>query len=218
MVTIDHIRGCEVDPVVSGNELATLDNLSTGLHHLYANVVAVEKPLRDIDEKAGRTTMAYGNIPGLRQGTVQILPCFFHWYGTTLINYVRLVGFLSGISSGKFTRADLEDAKNFRVVTEFCDEYVRSISELSAVKVWRDKVAAHFAITAPKKTKNTHDNPVFLDFSVMYPVGFESGRFRVGLLRLMRSDSMGNAQTGELPSWSLTETHEALQPRYWNSL
>lgn len=215
MAVVDQVTKCEVDPASVGNELATLNYLSAGLHQLYESVAAIEKPLRDRDEKIKKTTMAFGNIPGLRPGAVQLLPCFFHWYGTSLINYVRLVGFLSGLSSGAYTRRDLEDAKNFDKVTLFCDNYVGSLSELSAVKVWRDKVAGHFAITAPKKTKRTHDNPAFLDFSVMYPVAFDNGRFRVGIWRLMRADSAGKAHTGELPSWSLTEVHDALQPRYW---
>lgn len=218
MVTIDHVAKCEIDSSVGGNELVTLSYLSAGLHQLYASVAAAEKPLRESDEKNGQKTTAYGNIPGLRKDTVQLLPCFFHWYGTSLINYARLVGYLSGVSSGRFTRRDLEDSKNFKTVTEFCDEYVGSVSELSAVKVWRDKVAGHFAITSPRKTKHTCDNPAFLDFSVMYPVGFDNDRFRVGIFRLMRTDSAGITHTGELPSWSLTEVHEALQTRYWNAL
>lgn len=217
MVTIDHVTKCEVDPATGGNELVTLNYLSTGLHQLYASVVVIETPLRERDEKDGRRTMTFGNILGLPKGVVQLLPCFFHWYGTSLINYARLVGFLSGLSSEIFTRKDLEDAKNFEKVTRICDAYVDSVPELAAVKIWRDKVAAHFAITTPKKKKHTPDNPAFLDFSVMYPVSFDNGRFRVGILRLTRTDSAGTPHIGELPRWSLTEVHEALQTRYWNS-
>lgn len=215
MVAIDHVLKCEVDPDVCGNELATLSYLAAGLHQLNANVAAVETPLRDSDEKTGRVTMAFGNIPGLSRGTVQILPCFFHWYGTSVVNYARLVGFLSGLSSGAFKRSDLEDSGNFDAVTKVCDAYVDSIPELVPVTVWRNKVAGHLAITAPRRTKHAQDNPAFLDFSVMYPVGYENGRFRVGVLRLMRKDKAGATHTGELPSWSLTEVHDALRARFW---
>jgi hypothetical protein len=156
--------------------------------------------------------MAFGNIRGLREDAVHLLPCFFHWYGVSLMNYARLVGFLSGLSCGAFTRHDLEDDNTFQAVIEHCNSYVASVPELSAIKVWRDKVAGHFAITAPRKK---HDNPALLDFSVMYPVGYDNGRFRVGVMSFLRTDSAGNAHTGKLPPWSLTETHEALQGRYW---
>ena len=212
MVTIDHVTQCQVDPSNVGNELTTLRYLYTGLHHLYENVVAEEKPLRERDEKHGLWTMAYGNIPGLRREAVLLLPCFFHWYGVSLINYARLVGFLSGLSSNTFTRRHLEDEKSFPAIAQYCDSYVDSVGELSGIKIWRNKIAGHLAITAPRKT----DNPAFLDFTVMPPVAYEKDRFRVGVMTFRRTDSTGNTHTGQLPRWSLTETHEALQARYWN--
>lgn len=214
MITIDHITKCEVDSAVGGNELTTLRFLAVGLHQLYASVNAVEGPLREHDEKNGVQSMAFGNIPGLPPGVVQLLPCFFHWYGVSLVNYARLVGFLSGLASGAFTRQHLEDEAHFEAVTRHCDLYVESVPELSAVKIWRDKVAAHFAITAPRKK----DNPAFLDVSVMYPIGYRHGRFRTGFVRSDRTDGAGNRHTGELPSWSLTEIHESLRGRYWKGL
>ena len=218
MVIIDHVLKCEVDPDIGGNELATLGYLAVGLHQLNANVAAVEIPLRNRDEKTDQITMSFGNIPGLRPDTVQILPCFFHWYGTSVVNYARLIGFLSGLSSGAFKRSDLEDAGNFETVTKICNDYVDSIPELLPVTVWRNKVAGHFAITAPRRTKHVQDNPAFLDFSVMYPVVYENGRFRVGVLRLTRKDKAGTTHIGELPSWSLTEVHDALRSRFWRKL
>ena len=214
-VTIDYISKCQIDPAVCGNELVTLRYLSVGLHYLYSNVMFVEKPIRERDEKDGVRSMSFGNDPSLPKGAVDLLPCFFHWYGVSLMNYARLVGFLSGLSSGTLTRKHLDDKSRFDAVREYCDSYVDSIPELSAVKVWRDKVAAHFAITAPRKKQ---DNPTSLDFSVMYPVGYDNGRFRVGIMHLVRTDSAGNAHIGELPVWLLTEVHEALQRRYWKTV
>lgn len=216
MDIIDHVLKCEVDPDIGGNELATLRYLAVGLHQLNANVVAIETPLRDRDKKTDQITMSFGNIPGLRSDTVQILPCFFHWYGTSVVNYARLVGFLSGLSSGAFKRSDIEDVRNFETVTRFCNAYVESIPELQPVTVWRNKVAGHFAITAPRRTKHAQDNPAFLNFSVMYPVAYEDGRFRIGVLRLTRKDKEGTTHIGELPPWSLTEVHDALWSRFWH--
>jgi hypothetical protein len=212
MVTIDHVTKCEIDPALGGNELRTLSYLSVGLHQLYANVTLVEKPLRESDDRNHVRQFAYGNAPGLPQGTAQLLPCYFHWYGVSLMNYARLVGFLSGLSSGAFTHQHLADEKEFQTVTDHCDTYVRSIPELSAVKVWRDKVAAHLAITKPRKGD---DNPALLDLSVMHPVSYYNGRYRAGAIRVIRTDAAGKAHIGKLPTWSLTEIHEALRQRYW---
>ena len=212
MVTIDHITNCLIDPadVSVSNALKELRYLSVGLHHLYANVVAEETPLR---EKYKKWTTTYGDISlGLQQNPVPLLTCFFHWYSVSIINYARLIGFLAGLSSHKFTLLDLEDETKYQKITKYCDAYVHSVRELSAIKCWRNKIAAHFSITAPKKI----DNPASLDFSVMPPVAYENGRFRVGVLTFHRTDSTGNTHSGKLPRWSLTETHEALRGRYWN--
>lgn len=218
MVTIDHALNRQVDPSVCGNELVTLRYLGVGLHYLCSRVAIVEKPMRERDEKNGVRSMSFGNDPSLPKGAIELLPCFFHWYGVSVMNYARLVGFLSGLSLVTFTRKDLEDKSKFETVREYCDSYVDSVPELSPIKVWRDKVAAHFAITAPKRNRVQSDNPALLDFSVMYPIGYDNGRFRAGVMTLTRTDSAGSAHVGQLPAWSLTEVHEALQERYWKQV
>jgi hypothetical protein len=108
----------------------------------------------------------------------------------SILNYARLVGFFSGISLHKFT-------------------------------FYPDKAAAHFGITAPRRDRRDAalpDNPALLDLSVIYPVSYSFDRFRVGIFKLRRTDSVGDLHTGTFPTWSLTETHEALQARYkWES-
>jgi hypothetical protein len=174
-------------------------------------VVTKEKPLRESDDATGVWRASYVTTPEL--GADDLLPCYFHWYGISLLNYARLVGFLSGMSLNKFTRYDLEDENKFKKIDEYCNSYVRDVGELSPIKFWRDKIAAHFAITAPR----TPDNPALLHLSVIYPVAYSYGRFRVGVFSLSRTDSAGIRHTGKFPPWSLTETHEALQARYnWN--
>jgi hypothetical protein len=212
METIDRVTKCQIDPANASTELTTLRYLRFGLCQLYEKVVTKEKPLRESDDAKRRWRASYMTTPEL--GADDLIPCYFHWYGISILNYARLVGFLCGLSLNKFTRSDLHDKEKFDKITQYCDSYVKDVGELSPIKFWRDKSAAHFAITAPKIRD---DNPALLDLSVMYPVAYSDGRYRVGVFSLRRTDSAGNLHTGKFPGWSLTETHEALQPRYnWN--
>jgi hypothetical protein len=53
-----------------------------------------------------------------------------------------------------------------------------------------------------------------LDISVMFPVTFTNGQYRVGELALTRRNSAGT-NTSAIPCWSITQVFESLIPRYW---
>ena len=42
--------------------------------------------------------------------TENLLTCMFHWFGTSIYNYARLVGFIGGLNS-TYTDAALDDPK-----------------------------------------------------------------------------------------------------------
>ena len=58
------------------------------------------------------------------------------------------------------------DPTKFKAIKESVDRYAHGVPELESVVVWRNKVAAHFAITHPFK----HDDIATLGMSVMFPV------------------------------------------------
>ncbi len=95
-------------------------------------------------------------------------------------------------------------------VKESVDGYINAIPELYDVVVWRNKVGAHFAITAPHKS----DNIATLDMSIMFPVTFSNSQYRVGEWTLTRNNSSGSYSSA-IPCWSVTEVFENLIPRYW---
>lgn len=205
IIVVDYLSGLSVLESDGVNELITLSCLSTGLATLAQQVKLLEQPIQD-DEKERRKRITFYGFGFLPQETEELLPCYFHWFGTSLCNYARLVGFLSGVSSGAFSRSATEDPKNFRIIKEYCDTYIDSIPELIPIKIWRNKVFAHFAITNPRSS----DNAALLDSSVMSPISYFDGRFRVG--------GMVTASRGaeaELPHWSVTESYELLSPRFW---
>ena len=212
MPIIDHIQAINLPDDQGRNEMTTLDCLQAGLGALANQVALIERPIQENERATKKQVLFFGNHPDLPSGTVQLLPCFFHWFGVSVCNYARLVGFLRGLAYGTYDRAALEDPAKFKLIEEQCSDYVSSIPELAPVKLWRDKIAAHFAITAPRKNS---DNVALLDFSVMYPVGYDSGRFRVNVLIHSRSDASGSTHEAKLPNWSVTEVFEKLSVRYW---
>ena len=209
IVTLDAIAGISVDANDYSNECRTLQVLSTGLVGIADNLRRREAAWRQ--QTAGKFKFhVYGlDIDGTK-GNLDLIACFFHWFGVSLCNFARLVGFVRGLSANEFSRADLSDTTKFEAIKSCVDGYVNTVTELSDVLVWRHKVGAHFAITAPRKS----DNVSTLDMSVMFPVTFTDGQYRVGELTLTRRNSTGT-HTSAIPCWSVTEVFENLLPRYW---
>lgn len=201
MHTIDHIARVVCTEEDCLNELTTLACLRTGLSALANQIALLEKPYK------GKRTFFMGfGLPGLPPGAEELLPCYFHWFGTSLCNYARLVGFVSGVHSGVYSRDATEDSNNFEKIKSHCNAYVTSVQELAPVLLWRNKVFAHFALTDPRKS----DNAALLDASTMSPITLIDGRFSVGGVTIC-------ARGGEveMPTWSVTSVFESLEDRYW---
>lgn len=208
-LTLDTVAAVKIDAADYFNECRTLRFLSVGLARI-ADILGRREQAWE-NATGGKVKFhAYGrDIDGSRDN-LDLIACLFHWFGVSLVNYARLVGFISGLSNNRFSRADLSDPSKFKTIRSVVDMYVKGVSELDAVLKWRHKVGAHFAITAPR----SDDNVATLDMSVMFPVTFTNGRYRVGELSLTRTIA-GVSHTSEIPCWSVTEVFESLLPRYW---
>ncbi|HZT09041.1 MAG TPA: hypothetical protein VFC51_18625 [Chloroflexota bacterium] len=130
----------------------------------------------------------FGNAPGMAWVPTGLIVSACHWYAVSACNYVRLVGWLGTTENPKLA-----------------GEYVKRV--MPEVHLWRNKVAAHFARTSPRKEDTVAD----LISSVMLPISFDDDRYFVGSLTFATQGS--SAHQGM--RWSLTETHEALRERYW---
>ena len=206
MPIIDYVAGYEISELDGINELATLNCLATGLEKLVQEVRVLEQPIQIYERNNRKKNFFFGSGFNLPIGAEQLLPCYFHWFGTSVCNYARLTGFLSGIATGVFSRNASLDTANYGLIKKHCDSYVDSISELEPIKVWRNKVFAHFAMTDPRPK----DNAALLDASVMSPIGYFDGRFRVGGMVIGSSGA-----DVEMPPWSVTESFELLASRFW---
>jgi hypothetical protein len=208
-MSLDTIENFQVDHVEAANELRTLQTLSQGLEQLYRMVKGRELRYEQ-SRRAGLELFSLGLDWDGTRDRLDTIVCFFHWFGNTLDNYIRLVGFVRGLANGTFSRSDLGDKTKFKAIKTACDTYRDSIREYFSVSVWRNKVFGHIAITYPFGD----DNPATLAMSAMFPVTFENGRYVVGGLTHGRQEA-GQIHTSELPRWSLTEVYESLVPRFW---
>ena len=214
IATIDYLVPTQISKDIGPNELGTLDCLAMGLNLIAATVWQIEEPLRCRDREANLRTAHFGNVPGTDPRQILLLPCYFHWFGVSLCNYIRLVGFLAALKSGAVSRQDLEDkGGGHKRIGEACKAYVNGVTEIQEVLIWRNKVAAHFAITNPRGD----DNLSTLDMSVMYPVSYSDGRYRVGEWQLTRSREGTPPVQSQIATWSITDVYERIVPRYWPS-
>jgi hypothetical protein len=207
-IILDAKENIVIDPNDYFNEIRTLQTLRTGLVTLASDIKGRETTFQQRTAGKFKVQIFGLDIDGTK-GNLDLIACFFHWFGVSVCNYARLVGFIRGLATNDFSRSDLNDSSRFEDIKKSVNAYAKGVSELTDVLKWRDKVAAHFAITDPRKA----DNISTLDMSVMFPVTFD-GRYRVNGLTLTRTNSTGS-YTSAIPHWSLTEVFENLIPRYW---
>lgn len=209
MITFDYIDKISLDSNQCFNESRTLHILFVGLLQI-ADSLKQREAAWDQQNAGGAKFQIYGLDMDGTKSRLDLIACYFHWFGVSICNYTRLIGFIRGLSVGDFSRSDLKDATRFKSISKSIDHYVQNVPELASVLAWRNKVGAHFAITDPRK----EDNVATLDMSVMFPVTFTNGLYRVGELTLTKKTSTGT-HTSNLPCWSLTEVFESLILRYW---
>lgn len=196
MVKIDYINNLEItddEAKKRHNELLSLSYLAKGLDFLYNQVGKLEAQIAENLGKDIKVSM-FGNAPQLKGIPQDLVACAFHWYAVTICNYVKMVGWL----------AYSEDSTK-------ATDYLKQV--VPPVKLWRDKVGAHFARISPRKD----DTPADLAMSVISPIPFDDDAFYAGSLRLSLSE--GGILSTSRPDmrWSLTHTHRNLIPRYWPS-
>jgi hypothetical protein len=176
-----------------GNELNSLCYLNQGLWFLYEYVLSVETQIvQQIPKETD--VMFFGNAPGLRREVQELIACMFHWYAVSACNYVKMIGWL--VNEGDAAKST---------------DYLRRV--LPSVKIWRDKIGAHFAKHSPRD-ENVSD----LEMSVIFPVSFDRDAFYAGAFVLGSVTDGVKTESRKDMRWSLTHIHRDLVPRYWPSI
>jgi hypothetical protein len=94
---------------------------------------------------------------------------------------------------------------NMGRVKSYCSKYVKDV--VPDIVKWRNKIAAHSALTAPQDG----DNPALLEYSVIDFVSYRHPYLTAGAMQL---DSL-DGSSSDMTSWALTEVFERLKPRFW---
>jgi hypothetical protein len=207
-VTIDKKLSIVVDFENYYNEVNALIQLRNGLLVLYNTIRPVEENIKSVHLNSSITS--FGNDPFLPKDLNSLLPCYFHWFGNSLVNYCRLAGFIVSMENGCISKNDLLSNNGKTNIKKECDNYIKNIDEVKQVLKWRNKISAHFALTDPR----AEDNISTLEASIIYPVGFDNGRYMTSVINFNRYEGESN-MSSDIPRWSLTEVFELLQERYW---
>lgn len=204
------VAGVQVDPNLV-NELNSIDTFSVGLSTLAMGLRRRELTAKRAIGDEISMTIYLADFDGTKN-YLPMIACQFHWFGVTLCNLARMIGFVVGSSDGRISRQWLEKPADYPKVKQFIDDYVRSIPQLASVLTWRNKVGAHVAITDPFPGTKTRpaDNIATLETSVIFPVSFSDDRYRVHSFQISK-----NGHASQIPEWSLTEVFESLIPVFW---
>ncbi len=133
-----------------------------------------------------------------------LIACCFNWFATSLVNYLRLIALIDLMQVRSWSSGDVQLHSNHKDVKDYCRAYVREV--VPEVYQWRNKIAAHFAMTDPFKD----DSLGTLELSVMNPVSYGKPYFRTGAFHWV-----ANNEKSEIQEWALTEIYEKLSPRLW---
>ncbi|MCD4672817.1 MAG: hypothetical protein K8R77_09150 [Anaerolineaceae bacterium] len=188
---VEELKLSEDDIENSYEERMALARLANGLFWLNREVAKFESRAR---EKAKRKNIVYDLVGGeiLKNMPCGLLSCAFHWYAISACNYAQLVGWLA-----------THDTKSAKA-------YVKKT--MPKLLYYRNKVAAHFAITDPYQ----QDNEADLAASIMTQIVFISGHLCAAALSpILDGQNNEKIEVSKTNSWSLTQVHNHLVKRYW---
>lgn len=172
-----------------------LARLAEGLFWLNSEISRLETEARRL---ASNDKDERGNVPiivpagGLLQKFPEgVLSNVFVWYAISACNYAQLIGWLV------FRDKDKQNAYTKRVMPR--------------IYRYRNKIAAHLAITAPYKTDNVAD----LELSLLTNVTFVQGYFMAAAMEPIIKTEESQIKVTEKMGWSLTVAHTRLTQRWW---
>ena len=181
-----------------------------GLFMCYSNMKALETRFASAEFKGGtqnKTVMNVGTTPEIEQINNQAVN-IFNWYALGILNYANYCGLVAFITKNRIRIDDLDSGETKEALNNCRKKYVSSIPELASVKVYRDKVAAHLAISNPLKNDNIG---TLMQSNTNLPI-WSMGRLVIGGLSYAYGPNV--SAIGQNP-WSVTKNFESLTPRYF---
>jgi hypothetical protein len=202
-MTLDHI-----DNIVLNSHFSDFKNnhsvkvLLEGIFMTYNSMKSIENDFKN-NESASLVFR-----PAMTQTDTQSLN-LMHWYSISLMNFVQCCGLVKYINQNRISMSRIYgDKKEIQKLKKFQIEYRNSIPEIKSIEHFRNKAAAHLAITDPKPYDNLAT--LFESFSLIPSI--ENGIYYVGGITRGVGEETSSFSKNK---WSLTQNFESLIPRYF---
>lgn len=185
-----------------------LNYTKVGLHQLALEV-------RKIENNMNKTVGHYMNFMtvGLSPDG-NILMNYFNWFSISIINYIRLIGFIDIVNKKQFTREEITKKENHKIIKEYCKGYIKKV--IPEIYIYRNKLSAHHSLTDPF----VDDNIATLETSVLNSIVYRNPYLETAGIdlksKLLPSDT--EFQSTVIKPWQLTKVYDDLTMRYWNDM
>lgn len=205
-IIIDHIDNITFnkDTFPIGN-MHALDYTRQGLYEL---ALIVRKRENEINNRVGHYM---GYVYALGEDSNKLMN-YFNWFSISIINYVRLVGFIDIVNKKQYTREDMVIKENHKIIKKHCKEYIEKV--IPEIYLYRNKLSAHHSLTDPYPS----DNIATLESSVINTIAYNNPYLESGLKWNSQLSLDTQKVATEIKVWQLTKVYDELTMRYWNDM
>lgn len=166
-----------------------LAQLANGMFYLNSEVSRLERGYLGKSDQAEEDIQIVGKL--IEKLPIGRLCSMFQWYAVSACNYARFVGWL--------VKQDPKYAIN----------YVKKV--MPKLYKYRNKVAAHFAMTKPDKSDNEADQ----EASNMSRICITRKHIYLAAISPVIQIDDKKISSNQSISWSLKQVHKLLTQRYW---
>lgn len=196
MHMLDHIDNISLSKDFPIKNLHALNYHADGLHYLAQSIRSEEIKIYQLNNgELGYQAVHMDNH--------NILMNMFNWFSLSLVNYVKLVGFIDYVTKNKLTEQDIKQGVQRREIREHSIAYAKKV--IPEIVLYRNKLSAHHALSDARND----DNIMTLLSSSMNSIVYRNPYFEASFF--WESDDI----KPDLKPWVLTEIYEKLCIRYW---
>lgn len=197
MIVLDHIENIVLPENFPIKNLHALKYHSEGLYYLAKNIR---------DEEIRKYKLGAPLYEAISMENHDILMNMFNWFSISIINFVRLVGFVDYVVKNQLTQNQLKEQKTKKSIKKYTNNYVKKI--IPDIVLYRNKLSAHHSLIDPWE----NDNLATLFTSSMNTIVYRKPYFEASLF-IQHSDGKSN-----IKPWILTKLYEELCLRFWPTI
>ena len=133
-----------------------------------------------------------------------------YWYSLNVLNYSQTIGMIDFLNKKGIKIEELLTKAVANELRKHVKSYISNIQDLEPVELFRNKIAAHVAITSPKTTGNLDNIATLIESMSPLPTFRDSRLFMGDFTWTIQQQK---SEIGKI-TWSLTENYESLLKRY----